>query len=365
MIDTKLIILEGLPGTGKTTNSFFLLSQLERNGIAAKWIHENARPHPTSYFNEACLSHGELELFVKKYPHTKSIIEKIGMKRRTTMELDLMEIKWHYLQDFGDKAFEEISRFDVWNFSLDKYEKVALEKWKVFAEEASKKAEVILLDSSLFQFQVFTFLLKNAPYERIQDFIQELFNIIMPLKPSLIYLYREKTEEAIEYLEKQRGVWFLEYIYERDKNEPFYKDRPDGADGMRQFLKRYGCWADNLYEASQCRKMKLELSKEQWSLYEEEFLRFIGLKNIKAIKTKCFCSGTYKNDEMDTVIKIEEGFLIDGWGNRRKLIHKSSSELYVYNLPITIKFTNQDSCRINGQQINERWTTVGAVYKKI
>jgi hypothetical protein len=111
--------------------------------------------------------------------------------------------------------------------------------------------------------------------------------------------------------------------------------------------------------------MKLELSKEQWSQFEEKLLTFIGLKNIKAIKANCFCSGTYKHCEMDTVIKIEEGFLIDGWGNRRKLIPKAGSELHVYNLPLTIKFIDEDNIKVEGQQINERWTTVGTAYKRI
>lgn len=365
MIDTKLIILEGMPGTGKTTNSFFLLSQLERNGVATRWIHENARPHPTSYFNEACLSYEELELFFQRFSHTKSIIENIGMRRRTTIELDLMEIKWSYLQDFGSEAFEEINKFDVWNFTLDQYERVALEKWEVFASEATKASEVILLDSSLFQFQIFTFLLKNAPYERIESFIQKLFNIIAPLKPVLIYLYREKTENAIAYLEKKRGVEFLEYIYERDKKEPFYENRPTGAEGMRQFLRHYGCWVNNLYNAALCEKMNLELSKEQWSRYEEKQLSFLSLENLQSSKTQYCCSGTYRNEEMDTEIKIEEGDLIDGRGKHRKLIPKTHCEFYIHNLPITIKFINQDNLLIGGQQINERWTTVGAVYKRV
>lgn len=71
--------------------------------------------------------------------------------------------------------------------------------------------------------------MKNAPYERLEGFIQKLFNILAPLKPVRIYLFREKTEEAIAYLEKQRGIDFLEFIYERDKNEPFYENRPSGA----------------------------------------------------------------------------------------------------------------------------------------
>jgi len=52
MIDTKLILLEGLPGTGKSTNSSFLLAQLLRNGIEVKYIHEVAAPHPTIVIGE-------------------------------------------------------------------------------------------------------------------------------------------------------------------------------------------------------------------------------------------------------------------------------------------------------------------------
>jgi hypothetical protein len=276
-----------------------------------------------------------------------------------------MEVKWHYIKHFGDDAYDEISRFDVWNFDLDLYERVALEKWEAFVSEALKGEEVILLDSSLFQYQIFTFLLKNAPYERMEGFIQKLFNILTPLKPVLIYFYREKTEEAIAYLEKQRGIEFLEYIYERDKKESFYENRPAGAEGMRQFLCHYGCWVNKLYKSAQCKKIGLELSKEQWGRYEEELLSFLNLENIESPKMQCSCSGTYRNEEMDTEIKIDEGDLIDGWGNHRKLIPKSHCEFYVHNLPITIKFINQDSFQIVGQQINERWTTVGAVYKRV
>lgn len=185
------------------------------------------------------------------------------------------------------------------------------------------------------------------------------------LKPVLIYLYRRKTEDAIAYLEKKRGIEFLEYIYERDKKEPFYENHPSGGEGMRQFLRHYGCWVNNLYEAAPCKKMNLDLSKEQWSRYEEEQLSFLNLENLQSSKAQCRYSGTYRNEEMDTEIKIEKGDLIDCWGNHRKLIPKSNCEFYIYNLPITIKFINQDNIQIEGQQLNERWTTVGANYSSL
>lgn len=49
MIGTQLILLEGMPSTGKTTNSRFIQVQLERNQINAEWIHEVAMPHPVLF----------------------------------------------------------------------------------------------------------------------------------------------------------------------------------------------------------------------------------------------------------------------------------------------------------------------------
>jgi len=40
MIDTKLILIEGLPGSGKTWTSQYLAYQCEKNGNPARWYHE-------------------------------------------------------------------------------------------------------------------------------------------------------------------------------------------------------------------------------------------------------------------------------------------------------------------------------------
>ena len=64
----RLILLEGLPGTGKSTNSFRLYEQLIRNGMKAHWIHEVSQPHPTLFFTESCMTKEEYQDFTKKYP---------------------------------------------------------------------------------------------------------------------------------------------------------------------------------------------------------------------------------------------------------------------------------------------------------
>lgn len=133
---------------------------------------------------------------------------------------------------------------------------------------------------------------------------------------------------------------------------------------MRQFLRHYGCWVNNLYKAARCKNMQLELSQEQWSQYEEELLSFLNLERRQSPEGQNYYSGTFINEKMNTKVKFEDGYLIDCRGNHRKLIPKSHCEFYIHNLPITIKFIDQDNFLIEGQQISERWTTVGALYKR-
>ena len=47
--------------------------------------------------------------------------------------------------------------------------------------------KVYIIDSAVFQFQIFTFLFKNRPYQELQSFIEQIGDIIRPLNPLLFF----------------------------------------------------------------------------------------------------------------------------------------------------------------------------------
>jgi len=57
--ESKLILVEGLPGSGKSSTSQFICDQLWRNGEQSRWYYEEEMPHPLSpsssgdYFKDA------------------------------------------------------------------------------------------------------------------------------------------------------------------------------------------------------------------------------------------------------------------------------------------------------------------------
>jgi thymidylate kinase len=52
LIETKLILFEGVPGSGKSTLAQTILRRLEHHGIPARWWYEEDANHPVYIFQD-------------------------------------------------------------------------------------------------------------------------------------------------------------------------------------------------------------------------------------------------------------------------------------------------------------------------
>lgn len=363
MIDSQLILVEGMPSTGKTTNSRFIHIQLERNGIKSEWVHEVAMPQPVLFFDEVGLTLDEYQEFTRKYTEVADILNRIAVIRKSTVEINLNMIHWYYEDKFPEEIYQALLSFDTWKFPLERYKRFALEKWSTFTKQAMKnEGQVYIIDSAIFQFQIFTFLFQNRPYEELQDFVKQITDIIQPLRPTLFYLYRDDAEVTINYLEKERGTSYLEYLYQRDKDQPYYRDKPAGADSFKQFLRDYNDLDNHLCASFSERKLSLEISRGNWTELEDRMLSFLELQRMPDVEAYPQ-NGCYKNEELGYVIQVDGLSMVDPTGKERKLIAKGENEFYVDWLPVCILFQD-DRIVISGSPIGDRWTTTGLEYTK-
>ena len=364
MIDSRFILLEGMPSTGKTTMARFLRTQMERNRIDATWIHEIAQPHPLLFFDEASLTLDEFRRLITAYPQAAEILSRIATVRRSAVGICLTEVEWNYRDAIGEDAYQALLGHDSLYLPLDRYTAVALEKWECFVSEAlQKRDEVFVVDSAIFQFQIFTFLLKRGAYEELQHFIDQLAEIIKPLDPCLVFLHREDAEASIAYLENDRGTEYLEYIWTRDKDYPYYADLPPGAESFKRFLREYGCFVDRLYQRFTAQKLSLNVSDGQWIRHEDEMLAFLELERIPDPEASPR-DGMYINEEHGFVIEVNGISIVDPNGNTRPLHLKSENEFYVDWIPTILRF-EENKIIIAGSQTGSRWTTTGLVFRRI
>ncbi|MCL2707716.1 MAG: hypothetical protein FWF03_01230 [Defluviitaleaceae bacterium] len=363
MVDSRLVLVEGLPSTGKTTNARFINIQLERSCIDARWIHEVALPHPALFFDEAGLTYGEYAKLKEKHPETAGFLDSKAEFRANTVGINPTELKWEFSNKINGNIYGALSEYDVWKFPPDKYIKFALDKWARFTETALKKRdEVQIADSAFFQYQIFKFLLSGSPVQMLQDFVGRLFEIVRPLNPRLIYLYRENTEATIDFLENDRGTQFLEKIWERDKEQPYYAKKPPGAEGFKRFLRDYARFAKILFDDFGAKKIAIDITGRNWVCIEDEMLSFLG---VGRAPDPVFMplDGVYANEDLGLSIKVEGLAFTDSNGQARKLIPKSPDEFYVDLLPAVLRFEN-GGIIILGSQICERWTKTGTIYQK-
>ncbi|MFD0618141.1 hypothetical protein ACFQZR_11760 [Paenibacillus sp. GCM10027629] len=102
MIDSKIILVEGLPGSGKSTTAQFISQCLSDGGIANKWWYEEEEGHPVYMFND-------------------------------------------------DESMKEVIN-DLANGDYQKVVNNALEQWRRFSDSLMRIDQVILIDST---FRVF------------------------------------------------------------------------------------------------------------------------------------------------------------------------------------------------------------------
>ena len=359
----RIILLEGLPGTGKTTNAYRLFEQLVRNEWNVRWLHEVSQPHPTLFFSESCLTKEEFRLFQEKYPQVAETLNGIAQVRATTVGIDYLTASRRMPGQEKAAWYQALLQYDGMAFPLERYEPAALEKWEAFVNAALRHDTIYILDSAIFQHQIFTYLLSGAEYPRLAGFVGRLMHMLKPLRPALIYLYREHTEDAIAFLEKQRGVKDLESTWERDRERPYYRNKQRNITAFYDFLKDYADCASRLYDESDCEKIKIEITAQNWSRYEAEMLRFIGIARQDA-PTYRAKNGTYANAALGASFSIKDGILTDPEGARRRLSPKSQTEFFIEGLPETLFFFTEDSVRLCGQQIIPQWSEEGRVYER-
>ena len=359
----RLIMLEGLPGTGKTANSYRLFEQMTRNGRKVRWLHEVSQPHPALFFTEACLTKAEYRLFLEKYPAAADMLSSIAEVRSTTVGIDFLTAARKMPGQEEADWYQALLRYDVMDFPLERYEPAALEKWQAFVSAALRTDTVYILDSGIFQYQIFTYLLNGAEYARLAGFVRSVIDVLKPLRPALIYLYRENTEDSIAFMERQRGIRDLESTWQRDKGRPYYRNKQQDVTAFFDFLRDYADCASRLYDASDCEKMKIEITAGDWPRYEARMLEFLSIPHQDAPAYRAQ-DGTYENAALGASFTVRDGIMTDPEGACRRLSPKSSTEFFIEGLPGILCFGENGSATLRGQQIIPRWSESGTVYAR-
>jgi hypothetical protein len=293
-LDTKIIFIEGIAGSGKSTTAQLLYSNLYKHGYTVKLIHEFYRPHPIH----------ELNIEEPKTWISKTLAN------------------WHNLRD-----------------------------------TLIKTNEIMIMDGTLFQCTIGVLLEMDVKVPVIRQYANQIPDILKPLNPILIYFYQNDFERAIRAAYQQRKDPWSRRVYDFVSNARFFKNRKlCGLDGYIEYNRVLRNMTDNLYSEYNLKKISIENSAGDWNLYHHIIADFLSVPLIEPddIQHNDY-TGVYKDRESTRTCFIKKNnneLEIHGYYTIPKyLILRECDNFFVQGKPIELLFRRNKFGLIDAMEI--------------
>ncbi|MFH1571808.1 MAG: hypothetical protein ABIL09_27710, partial [Gemmatimonadota bacterium] len=199
-MDGKLILVDGLPGSGKSSTAQFICDQLQRRGLQARWYYEEETPHPVA------------------------AIRGLG----------------------GPEGFQEYSR-------------AVRRRWRAFARRTARGREIAIIESYLFQDAILPLLMTDVDPRLIVAHLEAVARICQPLDPVLVYLHQPDYAPAMRRICEHRGPRIEKaYISRNERSRYGQRHGLTGFDGLVRFWVDLRSIAERVFRELDWRKLAID-----------------------------------------------------------------------------------------------------------
>ncbi|MDX6481374.1 MAG: hypothetical protein QOG85_1884 [Gaiellaceae bacterium] len=156
-METKLILVEGNPFTGKSTLSEHITQQLALNGHTAEWVSEGA-------------------MFDQHFPQSIAVM------------------------DAGEPISDEL----LWS------------EWTAFVETVERSPAIFVVDAAVSYAAVYPLLIDDHPPAAIDGLVRRVGELLAPLRPRMIYLRGDQDQLARASIAARGERWEKQMIDQSD-----------------------------------------------------------------------------------------------------------------------------------------------------
>lgn len=212
---TKLIMVEGLPGFGKSTTSRMIYDILTERNIETRLVMEGDVDHPADYEGTSCLTEEEFGRLLQAAGSFKEIWIERAAKKGSWNLIPYQKLKNEYGASFPDDLYHSLSKQDIYELPLDLNRRFITERWEAFAEQALQEPAVMIFECCFIQNPVTVGMVKyDAPEDQVMDYVLGLEKAILGLNPVLFYIEQDNLEYAFRKALRERPeTWSTGFIH--------------------------------------------------------------------------------------------------------------------------------------------------------
>jgi len=277
----KLILVEGVPGSGKTTMAEFAQQWLDRNGMRSQLYAEGSLDHPADYESVAYLTPSEYAQLLRAYPRQRE-----RLARHSTREDGGHFVRYAEMaraqrppgaEPLPDALIGELAEHDVYELDYPTHVRVIGERWRRFVERARDGDEVYLFECCFLQNPLTVAQLKyDLPHPEPLAYVQSLLDLIRPLDPLLIYLSQGNIRGSLERVAKERPQHWRERVGAyTDRGAWAQATGQTGFEGFVAWLEVRQSLELPFVARSGLAHLVVDVTDQEWDAYQDHVAAFL------------------------------------------------------------------------------------------
>lgn len=209
----RLIMIEGLPGAGKTTMARkigeCLKTRLSKEDASTQVkVYCEGDLHPTDMAWCACVPTQELATIYKHYPAYQEVIEKnMSMERIEEKDYAVIAYTAFDIAKEDSSLFSLLESYEIYDgrVNADTFMGIHRKRWERFANQRVNRDEINIFECTFFQNAINELLLFDKKKEAdIERYLRSIVKHIKQLSPVLIYLEHEDLEASLTQISEER-----------------------------------------------------------------------------------------------------------------------------------------------------------------
>lgn len=277
-MQSKLILFEGIPGSGKSTAAVMLQNFLESKDIPSRFWREGDFDHPADFEGIARLSKSQFEELLSQYPELVDLIQEYTSIRDDDYLLKYRKLQTLHLQRIYQSLVDELSRLDVYDgLPMDEYCRLALDRWQDFCESMKVLDEVSLMECVYLQNPLTVMLARyDANPQVTRQYIERLTNIILDLNPLVIYLHPINVTAALQHVRSERPKEWADFVIWYLTGQEYGKAHHlSGYEGVIEFYEMRQKLEVEILRGLPIQQRVIQHAGNEWKRCNNEILGFV------------------------------------------------------------------------------------------
>ena len=275
---SKLILLEGIPGSGKSTAAVNLQGFLESRNIPVHFWREGDFDHPADFEGIACLTEAGYQDLLLHHSELGDLFQENTSVRGDDYLLKYRKTQHLHPQAMPQTLVDELSHLDVYDgLPMEEYCRLALDRWQDFCESAKDSEEIALLECCFLQNPLTVMLARHDADPQIAcQQIEKITEIICELNHLVIYIQPQNVTDALQHVRAERPKEWADFVTWYLTEQEYGKSHHlSGFEDVIQFYEMRQILEVDILSKLPIQQLMIEHSGNEWEQYNEEIKDFI------------------------------------------------------------------------------------------